>query len=164
MCGKLADMKGEFLSWNVPITNFPVVQYYTEGVVRKFYIQYGEPVGEKLSTGYYRNTYQVAICVLEDMVPSHGKQSQGAAPNVIHSFDAGHLMLVVAECPFAVSTIHDSYGALLCDMDDLFRITREQFVKFHECDPLSLISDTLKLSNIEKGTLQLKEVLDPELS
>lgn len=36
--GKDAEARGEFLSWHVPITNFPVVQTYVEGVVKKIWV------------------------------------------------------------------------------------------------------------------------------
>lgn len=36
--GKAAEERGEFLSWKVPVTNFPVVQHYTEGVVKKTWV------------------------------------------------------------------------------------------------------------------------------
>ena len=36
--GKAAEARGEYLSWTVPITNFPVVQTYTEGVVKKTWV------------------------------------------------------------------------------------------------------------------------------
>lgn len=36
--GKKAEQEDRFLSWNVPITNFPVVQNYTEGKVKKTWV------------------------------------------------------------------------------------------------------------------------------
>lgn len=36
--GKKAEQAGNFLSWNVPVTNFPVVQNYTEGNVKKIWV------------------------------------------------------------------------------------------------------------------------------
>jgi DNA-directed RNA polymerase len=162
--GKAAESKGKFLSWTVPVTNFPVVQHYTEGTTSKLWIQYGPPIGEKISTGYYKNTLQLNICFVERPQPSKGKQSQGAAPNVIHSLDAAHLMLTVHKADFPITTIHDSFGCLLADMPALFKIIRETFVELYECDPLKSIVADIEgdLSNVEFGNLDIRSVLDSQ--
>ena len=162
--GKRAELKGEFLSWTVPVTNFPVVQHYIEGEVKKTWIQYGPPQGERLNTGYFQNTYQLLISYLEHPKPSKNKQSQGAAPNIIHSLDAAHLTLTVCRADFPITTVHDSFGALLCDMDGLFRIVRESFVELYKEDPLKSILKDIEADPdaINKGNLDLSLVLDSE--
>lgn len=162
--GKLAEQEDRFISWIVPVTNFPVVQHYVEGTVKKVYVQYGPPKGERNSTGYYDNTFQLAVSFLEDTKPSKKKQSQGASPNAIHSLDAAHLMLIVHNSSFGVTTIHDSYGCLLEDMSELFRITRESFVQLYAEDPLGKLMKDIggDLSAVEIGTLDITLVLDSE--
>jgi DNA-directed RNA polymerase, mitochondrial len=162
--GKLAEMEDEFLSWTVPITNFPVTQNYTQGRVKKIWVQYGPPVGEKLNTGYYINTLQLAISFLEDPIPSKGKQSQGASPNAIHSLDAAHLALTVHRAPFPISTVHDSYGCLLADMPALYQLVRETFVELYETDPLTSLMKDIggDTSKIEFGTLDIRLILQSE--
>lgn len=162
--GRVAEAAGEFLSWTVPITNFPVVQHYTEGTVKKIYVQYGPPEGDRNSSGYYDNTFQLSICFLEDSKPSKKKQSQGASPNAIHSLDAAHLTLAVNRANFPVTTIHDSFGCLLGDMADLFIIIRETFVELYAADPLSSLMKDINgdISNVEIGTLDLTLILDSE--
>jgi DNA-directed RNA polymerase len=162
--GKVAEKDGRFLSWNVPVTNFPVVQNYVEGSVKKIWVQYGPPVGLRNSTGYFSNTLQLAVCFMEDTKPSKGKQSQGASPNAIHSLDAAHLALAVTRSDFPVTTIHDSFGCLLGDMAKLFVIIRETFVELYAADPLtSLIADIGgNLEGVELGTLDTSLVLDSE--
>ena len=117
-----------------------------------------------MSTGYFSNTLQLAVCHIEDPIPSKGKQSQGASPNAIHSLDAAHLAMTVDACNFGITTIHDSFGCLLADMPKLYKIVREQFVRLYEADPLkSLMSDINgDISNVAFGTLDLKAVLDSE--
>lgn len=161
-CGKIAEKEGRFLSWIVPITNFPVVQHYTEGVVRKRYIQYGPPKGPRKSTGYFENTLQLAVCFIEDKLPSRGKQAQGASPNAIHSLDAAHLMLVTTRAPFPVTTIHDSYGCLLADMPQLFTIVRETFVELYEANPLERLMQDVGGTFNDVGTLDITLVKDSE--
>lgn len=162
--GKAAEERGEFLSWRVPVTNFPVVQHYTEGRVKKTWVQYGPPQGEKLSTGYYSNTMQLNVCYIEDPIPSKGKQSQGASPNAIHSLDAAHLTMTVARADFPITTIHDSFGCLLADMPKLFKLIRRTFVDLYMTDPLTLLMKDIKgdLTNVEFGNLDISLVLDSE--
>lgn len=153
-----------FLAWNVPITNFPVVQHYTEGVVKKIWVQYGQPIGERNSSGYYENTLQLAICFIEELKPSSKKQSQGASPNAIHSLDAAHLMLAVNRADFPVTTIHDSFGCLLGDMSELYIIIRETFVELYQSNPLESIMKDIggDISEVEQGTLDISLILDSE--
>jgi DNA-directed RNA polymerase len=162
--GKIAEAENRFLSWIVPITNFPVVQHYTEGTVKKIWVQYGPPIGERNPTGYYDNTFQLAICFLEHTKPSRKKQSQGASPNAIHSLDAAHLMLAVNRADFPITTIHDSFGCLLGDMADLYIIIRETFVELYNADPLHKIMKDINgdLTGIEFGTLDINQVIDSE--
>jgi DNA-directed RNA polymerase len=162
--GKQAESENKFLSWTVPITNFPVVQHYTVGSIKKVYVQYGPPKGARLSTNYYENTFQLNICFIEETTPAKHKQSQGAAPNAIHSLDAAHLMLIVDRCKCDVTTVHDSFGCLLADMDELFRTTRETFVELYKEDPLTSLMKDINgdISNVEIGTLDINLILQSE--
>ena len=162
--GRKAEADGKFLEWNVPVTNFPVVQHYTEGLVKKTWVQYGPPAGERNSTGYYDNTLQLHICFIEDAIPSKGKQSQGASPNAIHSLDAAHLALTVYRADFPITTIHDSFGCLLSDMPKLFKLIRETFVELYQADPLSSIMRDINgdITNVQFGELDISLILDSE--
>ena len=162
--GAQAEAEGRYLSWRLPITNFLVVQNYTEGAIHKIWVQYGPPVGPRLSTNYYENTLQMSIAFIEDTIPSKGKQAQGASPNAIHSLDAAHLMLTVHRCPFNITTIHDSFGCLLADMPVLFKTVRETFVELYAADPLSSLIRDINgdLSDLELGTLDLTLLLESE--
>lgn len=158
-------IQGEgYLGWIIPITNFPVVQYYVEGIIKKLYIQYGPPTGPRNSSGYYENTLQLAISFLEEVQYSKRKQSQGASPNAIHSLDAAHLMLTVYKAPFVVSTIHDSYGCLLGDMEELYKLTRSTFVELYQEDPLSIIMQYIggDISQVEFGNLDINLITESE--
>jgi DNA-directed RNA polymerase len=163
-CGKKAEKDGKFLSWEVPITKFPVVQHYTEGIAKKLWVMYGPPKGNRKSTGYYSNALQLSVCFLEETKASKGKQSQGAAPNIIHSLDAAHMMLIVDRAEFPVSTIHDSFGALLADMPRLFQITRETFVELYQNNPLIPIMKDIggNTREVTFGDLDVREILISE--
>jgi len=162
--GREAENREEFLSWTVPITNFPVVQHYVEGEVKKTWIQYGPPEGARLNTGYFKNTYQLLISYLENPIPSKRKQAQGASPNIIHSLDAGHLTLTICRADFPVTTVHDSFGALLGDMNKLYTTVRETFVELYKEDPLSQIFKEIQAEGetLSKGNLDINLILDSE--
>jgi DNA-directed RNA polymerase len=162
--GRKAESEGRFLEWTVPVTNFPVIQNYTQGRVKKTWVQYGPPTGERISTGYFENTLQLAICFIEDSIPTKRKQAQGASPNAIHSLDAAHLAMTVSQAEFPVTTVHDSFGSLLADMPDLFTLIRKTFVELYEEDPLTSIMNDIDgdISNVQIGTLDLKLILDSE--
>jgi len=59
-------------------------------------------------------TYRVRAPVQATDVINRRQHAQSLAPNVIHSLDAAHLMLIVAEfrrrCAAPVGTIHDSFA------------------------------------------------------
>jgi len=162
--GKSAEKLGKFLKWNVPLTNFPVVQNYTEGTPHKKWVLYGPPSIRDIGTGHYANELQIVVCFIEEPIPSKNKQSQGASPNCIHSLDAAHLMLTVHKADFDVTTIHDSYGCLLSDMDKLYIIVRETFVDLYKSDPLGSIIKDINgdISNITFGNLNIDSILESE--
>lgn len=162
--GQKAEKEGRFLSWNVPVTNFPVVQHYVEGTVKKVYVPYGPPTGQKNSSGYDLNTLQLSICFIEEPKPSKRKQAQGASPNAIHSLDAAHLMITAERAQFPVTTIHDSFGCLLGDMDKLFVLIRETFVELYASDPLQDLMQQIEgdISQIEIGELDISSILESE--
>lgn len=162
--GRKAEKEGRFLSWVTPITNFPVVQHYVEGTTHGIYIQYGPTEGPRDSRGYYANTFKLHICYLEETQQSKRKQSQGASPNAIHSLDAAHLTMVVTQAPFDVTTIHDSFGCLFGDMQELFTLVRKTFVELYKTDPLTKLMTDIggDISGVELGTLDISLVLDSE--
>jgi DNA-directed RNA polymerase len=162
--GKRAEAEGRYLSWNTPIVNFPVVQHYEEGTTKKLWVQYGPPKGAKKSTGYYENTLQLRVSFLEIPKPSPGRQASGAAPNITHSLDATHLIMTSCAVDFTVTTAHDSFGSLLCDMPELYIATREQFYRLYKNNPLDniLIEIEGDAEEVDKGTYDPAEMLKSE--
>ena len=63
------------------------------------------------------------------------KASSGSSPNLVHTIDAAHMHMVVAEgarrgfTHFAM--IHDDFGVHACHIDEWHEIIREQFIKLH---------------------------------
>ncbi|OAI62828.1 hypothetical protein RSP795_10350 [Ralstonia solanacearum] len=69
-----------------------------------------------------------------------GKQVLGAAPNVVHSFDAAHLAMTCVAMKRAgvrdLAFVHDSFGCHAEDTDLLLAVTKEQFVRIYNTDTL----------------------------
>lgn len=146
-----ANAQNQYLSWNVPLTNFPAVQEYNR--LRKVDVRV-QFCNKK------KHGFQLVIQPEESGKLNRSKQLTGAAPNIIHSFDAAHLTLIVNESPFIVTTVHDSFGCHAGNMDSLFEITRKEFLRFYESDPLAqLLAQTNCLELYpERGSLNLADV------
>lgn len=108
------------------------------------------------------------------------RQTQGIAPNFIHSMDAAHLQWTINACVkqgvrhFAM--IHDSYATSPAQADTLFHTVRETFVAMYtENDVLANFKEDIKASLLmggdrgnndqlppppAQGTLDINQVLD----
>jgi DNA-directed RNA polymerase len=69
-----------------------------------------------------------------------GKQVLGAAPNVVHSFDATHLALVCVEMKRRgirdLAFVHDSFGCHAEHSDVLLEVTKDKFIELYSGDTL----------------------------
>ena len=80
------------------------------------------------------------------------RQTNGIAPNFIHSLDATHLMKTVLGMKgitksFAV--IHDSFGVHACDTEELRSVINKEFVKLYsETDRLLDLGNTIKKQDL----------------
>ena len=149
-----AVREGEKMSWNVPMTNFPVVQ------------QYQRAKSKRLDVIFMGARLQFKISIYEDQRVNKLKQKTSAAPNIIHSFDAAHLTLTVVEMPFRLATIHDSFGCLPSNMEELFVGVRETFADFYHEDPMAnLLGQLGALDKMpERGTLDLEDIIKSDFS
>lgn len=148
--------------WTTPV-GFPVMQAYADLERRKV----KTAINGKL---VYLTMYQDKDSL------DRRKQSQGIAPNFVHSCDAAHMMLTVVRAKqdginnFAM--IHDSFGTTAGDVEQLYHTVRESFVEMYE-DIAVLenfreeIEQQLSEKNREKlellperGTLEIRGLLD----
>jgi DNA-directed RNA polymerase len=73
------------------------------------------------------------------------KQKQSAAPNVVHSFDASHLVRTINACSdiwhqlYDFSAIHDSYGVHPGDASVLSNILRRELARMYETNWLQAL-------------------------
>lgn len=146
--------------WTTPV-GFPVMQAYADLEKRKV----KTAINGKL---VYLTMYQD-----KDNLDRR-KQSQGIAPNFVHSCDAAHMMLTVVRAKqvgidnFAM--IHDSFGTTAGDVESLYHVVREALVEMYsEIDVLESFRDEIlqQLSEKnrenmaplpERGSLELDQV------
>ncbi|XP_004346780.1 T7 bacteriophage-type single subunit RNA polymerase [Capsaspora owczarzaki ATCC 30864] len=106
---------GDYVKWETPL-NLPVLQPYI-----------------KLSHGV--------------KVIDRQKHATAFPPNFVHSLDATHMMMTASEAHrqnLVFASVHDSFWVHACDVTDLNRILREQFVKMHSFPLMQQLRDTFK--------------------
>lgn len=149
----------------------------------------GKPVIWRTPTGYvceqgYRQSAIKAISTLTgrakiNIPPSESaplrkvKQVNAIAPNIVHSFDAAHMMLSVLKLPegMAVTAVHDSFGTHACDVPKLGQVLRETFVEIYSEDWLASLRKDFEsslgryepwLEQPRLGDFDINEVLKSE--
>lgn len=116
------------MRWVTPM-RFPVRQAYFD--MEQYVVD--TRVGDRIR---YRPTLQRQLDTLDNR-----RAAQGISPNFIHSLDAASLMLTVNSAvdhgitDFAM--VHDSYGVLAADMDQLYVGLRQAFVDIYQHDVLA---------------------------
>lgn len=150
--GKRKGLVGKSLAWKVPQTNFPAIQDYTRG----------PPI--VVTCNFSDTVLKITTYSKEVKVEQPSKQKSGAAPNIVHSLDAAHLTMVVANADYDVVTVHDSFGASPGNMETLFHDIRKQFVNLYKDNPLPDLLMQLGVPDldIEYGTLDINQVLKSE--
>lgn len=150
--------KGLGIYWTVP-TGFCVPHHYFEEVGRR--------VGSVTGALLIKQTEKSAGI---DLV----KQRLAVAANLIHSLDASHMMLTVVALHAAglsdFAMVHDSYAVHACDVDQMARVLRDQFIRVHTEFTLAKLYEDLKRQapGIELppppalGTLDLADVMRAE--
>ncbi|EFO18076.2 DNA-dependent RNA polymerase [Loa loa] len=71
-------------------------------------------------------------------LPKSIKQVNAFPPNFVHSLDSTHMMLTALYCRrlgITFAAVHDCYWTHACEVDQMNRICREQFVQLHS-EPL----------------------------
>lgn len=147
------------LSWTTPV-GLPVLQEYRQPDAQVLRVHLD---GQKVKLSVNRVGTKL----------DRRRQASGVSPNVIHSFDAAHMMMttVLAEANGVThfAMIHDSFGCHAADIDVLNAAIRESFVEMYSEDLLAKFRDQvqsqlpadLELPELPpKGTLDLAVVRD----
>tara|TARA_Y100000310_G_scaffold262201_1_gene271821 strand:- start:188 stop:1504 length:1317 start_codon:yes stop_codon:yes gene_type:complete len=150
--------EGKAIYWHLP-TGFLVKQKYLKSVVREV---------KTVINGRMASLYAAGPEDVERM--NKQRQSNGIAPNFIHSYDACHLMRTIIGAredydiqSFAV--VHDSFGTHASDMEALSSVIRREFIQIYSEDVLKDFRDECqKLTDTELpalpkyGKLKIEEV------
>lgn len=144
-------------------------------------ITWTTPIGLQVTQGY-RQERQERIQTLMGRLMVNQKDTAGnikrqkqfnsIAPNIIHSFDAAHMMLVVLSLEgVSFAMVHDSFGCHAADLDLMLEVTKETFVAIYQENWFeSLKSDftfnsrglTQMPEPPQRGDLDITQVLDSE--
>lgn len=153
--------EGDVVTWTTPM-GLPIQQNYMEMEVKKVKMRF-----LNVAKNFYVPEITGNI--------AKKKQTQGIAPNFIHSMDAAHLQLSINMCLdkgiHHFSMIHDSYATSPAQADTLFHTVREAFVKMYtENDVLMNFYEEMQTSISKecvdmplppkKGNLDINQVLD----
>lgn len=126
------------LRWMSP-SGMPIVQCYRE------------TRGDRVEVYIGGKRRQLSLLVATSKLNKR-RQKMAVAPNVIHSWDASHLVLTVnAWKARPLATIHDAYGTLPTRMDDLSHVLRAAFRVQYSVDRLQEWRDQI-LAALPEGT------------
>ena len=151
------------LWWTTPM-GLPILQ------------EYKKQKGKRVRCHWAGQSIHLILRVDEEGIDTRS-QTNGVAPNYVHSLDAAHLQSVALESKHSgiqhIAVIHDSFGTHACDTGRLSEILRETFVTQYSSDVLQNFYEELKEQLGEElgaslptppahGTLDLSRVLEAE--
>lgn len=144
----------EAIRWVTP-AGFPVIQHYAKEEVVRLNLP---AVGLQLNMTRF-----------DDSQLNRPRCVNGIAPNFVHSLDSAHLVRVINEFAGCLVPIHDSFATHACDVDEMHRVLRSEFVHmYNEHDPLDNLTQIVQayvqdpIIPPAKGTLDLNKVNDSE--
>ena len=123
---------------------------------------------------YLNGRYRIRLSINEPTQKLHSRQQRnGASPNVVHSYDSSCLHKAVNYAQMvgiqSFMMIHDSYGVLAADADDMLMCAKKAFIEVFSIDQLAelkrqianLLPPEAKLPELpEKGDLDIHCIED----
>ena len=97
--------------------------------------RYAKPTGFRVRTLAGRVSFQEPGDVKAR--PDPRKAASSSAPNVVHSFDAAHLVAVVNNFDAPLAAIHDSLGSHANHVGQLAQVCRDTFAEQYAVDHLA---------------------------
>ncbi|XP_024018245.1 DNA-directed RNA polymerase 1, mitochondrial [Morus notabilis] len=152
-CAKVIASENQVVRWTTPL-GLPVVQPYRQS-------------GRHL----VKTSLQVLTLRRETEKVMTKRQRTAFPPNFVHSLDGSHMMMTAVACQKAglnFAGVHDSYWTHACDVDEMNRILRENFVELYETPILENLLENfvksfpkLKFPPLpDRGDFDLREVLE----
>ncbi|OQW34887.1 MAG: hypothetical protein A4E20_01540 [Nitrospira sp. SG-bin2] len=147
----IAASEGLPVNWKTPV-GFQVLQSYYDMKGREVETKLGGKIRVRVVHLLQEETDQI----------DRRRQASGISPNFVHSMDAAALMLSVRRAMNCGITnfgmVHDSYGTLAADMEQMAVCLREAFVELYQTDVLAEFR-----SNIMAGLLEANQQKIPPL-
>jgi len=145
--------------WETP-SGFPVM---TEKWIRE----------RKRVTGYICDKQYNHVYMEYLNVPARHELASGISPNVVHSYDAAHMALVICRLKDngnkSFGAIHDSFSVHACDVDELIDVTKDEFIKMYTIDILNDLKNQITMGDCPEdivhpdiGNLDLELIRDSE--
>ena len=174
---ELGTTKGTKIQWTTP-SGFPVTQEYLLEKEIKMGCTIAPPKGTLFShplgksikvdgkiVGYNGNINLTGIAYI-DGVPKRQKAASAISPNFVHSMDASHMALVVADWEGSFGAVHDSFSTHSCDVEALLQQTKVSFMdmynteNFFEYMKAAILThpESFEDNQPELGTLNIQEV------
>lgn len=155
LCAGCANKAGVLLSWRSPV-GFHVLHPYQEA--------------DTVRVSCMSSEVTFRVRASEPKIMPY-RQRQAAPPNITHSFDAAHWMLVLCSLDdygiTHLDMVHDDYGTHAADVDKLDELLRVKFVELYSTDVLEDIrSQVVALTGHdpgpppERGEFNLSDVLN----
>jgi len=115
--------RGKGIEWTTP-SGFPVIyECYRTRPVKVDCYGFNTPDGEIRFKHVIREHTDI---------PDRRGFMCGISPNFVHSMDASHMALVIADWEGDFAAVHDSYSAHAGDVEDLMVKTRQKFVSIYD--------------------------------
>ena len=116
------------VQWVTPL-GLQVIQSYTKRMSNKNFIN--SPTNNMATLNIVRT-------------PAAAKHKNAFPPNYIHSLDATHMLLTARSCfkqGVTFAHVHDCFWTHACDVDDMNKICREEFINLHKLPLLENFAD-----------------------
>ncbi|KAL7074858.1 hypothetical protein ACQ4LE_006016 [Meloidogyne hapla] len=101
-------------------------------------------------------------------LPIRHKQMNAFPPNFVHSLDSTHMMLTSLYCRklgITFAAIHDCYWTHACDVDEMNKICREQFIALHKQPIIQKLSQSFNSTYLTDNVREkMPEKLVAEIS
>lgn len=156
----VTDLNEPVIQWTTP-SGFPVTyeNYVMEDIKWKSWISDMriEHVGNEPRLIYGKK------------IPSPGGFASGISPNFIHSMDAAHMAIIVANWDGEFAAIHDSFSTHARDVRPLLELTKDVFIKmynhkdYYECIASMLLDKPEDFNyNYKLGKLNVEDIVDSD--
>ncbi|XP_078438342.1 DNA-directed RNA polymerase 3, chloroplastic-like [Wolffia australiana] len=151
-CAKIIASQNEPVRWTSPL-GLPIVQPYV-----------------KSERHLIKTSLQVLSLQRDSDTVAVKRQATAFPPNFVHSLDGSHMMMTAIACRNAgleFAGVHDSFWTHACDVDQMNRILREQFVELYNTQILENLLESFQSSFPaltfpplpDRGELDLREIL-----